>query len=514
MKFTIVTPSYQQGAYLARTIESVLMQAGPTVDLEYFILDNCSEDGTQEILDHYAHLPTITIIRSPDQGQADAINRGWVLGTGEIFAWLNADDVYLPNALKTVASYFETRSDLNVIYGEAIYIDAQDRVLKSVTNIRNYSKSQLQIHDFITQPATFLRREVIKTTGQLAQTIRYVFDWDYWIRVSMRYEFVRVNEQLAGYRVTGQNLTSTGKGKRFREMLNLVWRYGGLVGMLQFGLRLVRKKLAQQVEMPEVEMPAMKPVTPPLKSRSILGCRVDGVDYDSACDRIEARVLQRQPGYVIAANVHVIMTAYWNRAYQAVVNQAVLVTPDGMPLVLGLRLLGNAHQTRVYGPDLMLRWCDRASQTGQSIYLYGSSWETLEILQVRLLERFPGLIIAGTHSPKFGKLSEAERQADCDRIHASGAAVVFVALGCPKQEWWMAQAGLNAVAIGVGAAFRFHTGEVAQAPRWMMKVGMEWAYRLCQEPRRLWRRYVIHNPAFLVLFGWQVLLERFFRRLG
>ena len=226
MKFTIVTPSYQQGAYLARTIESVLMQAGPTVDLEYFILDNCSEDGTQEILDHYAHLPTITIIRSRDQGQADAINRGWALGTGEIFAWLNADDVYLPNALKTVANYFEMRSDLNAIYGEAIYINAQDHVLKPVTNIRNYSKSQLKIHDFITQPATFLRREVIETTGQLAQNLRYVFDWDYWIRVSMRYEFVRVNEQLAGYRVTGQNLTSTGKGKRFREMRSEERRVG------------------------------------------------------------------------------------------------------------------------------------------------------------------------------------------------------------------------------------------------------------------------------------------------
>ena len=513
MKFTIVTPSYQQGAYLARTIESVLMQAGSTVDLEYFILDNCSEDETEEILARYVNHDRITIIRSPDNGQADAINRGWALGTGEVFAWLNADDVYLPNALKTVATYFETRSNIDAIYGEALYIDAHDQVLKPVTNIRNYSKSQLKIHDFITQPATFLRRDVIETTGNLSQNDRYVFDWDYWIRVSMRYEFVRVNEPLAGYRVTGQNLTSTGKGKRFQEMLNLVWRYGGIVGMLQFGLRLMRKNLARQVEMPTVR-PVTSDLISNLKSRSILGCRIDGVDYGSACDRIESRVVQRQPGYVIAANVHVIMTAYWNRAYQNVVNDAVLVTPDGMPLVLGLRLLGNVHQTRVYGPDLMLRWCDRASQTGLPIYLYGSSWETLETLQMRLLERFPTLIIAGAYSPKFGELSEAERRADCDRINASGAAVVFVALGCPKQEWWMAEAGLEAVAIGVGAAFRFHTGEVAQAPRWMMAIGLEWAYRLFQEPGRLWRRYVIHNPAFVVLFGWQVLLERFFSRLG
>lgn len=509
MKFTIVTPSYQQGAFLARTIESVLMQAGPTVDLEYFILDNCSEDGTEEILARYVNHEKITVIRSPDHGQADAINRGWAMGTGEVFAWLNADDVYLPNALKTVANYFETRSNIDAIYGEAIYIDAQGQVLKPVTNIRNYSKSRLKTHDFITQPATFLRREVMETTGQLSQSDRYVFDWDYWIRVSMHYKFVRVNERLAGYRVTGENLTSTGKGKRFREMLNLVWRYGRIVGVVQFGLRLIQKKLVQQVE-----MPAVKPMTLALKSRSILGCRVDGVDYDSACNRIESQVLQRQPGYVIAANVHVIMTAYWNRAYQNIVNQAILVTPDGMPLVLGLKLLGNSQQSRVYGPDLMLRWCDRASKTGLPIYLYGSSWKTLETLQMRLLERFPTLIIAGAHSPKFGNLSEAERRADCDRINASGARVVFVALGCPKQEWWMAQAGLDAVAIGVGAAFRFHTGEVAQAPRWMMAIGLEWVYRLFQEPGRLWRRYVINNPAFLVLFGWQVLLERVRKRLG
>ncbi len=253
-----------------------------------------------------------------------------------------------------------------------------------------------------------------------------------------------------------------------------------------------------------------------MSSRHILNCRVDGVSYESAIDRIEELAMRKQWGYVIAANVHVIMTAYWKRDYREIVNQATIVTPDGMPLVMGLRLLGNPHQTRVYGPDLMLAWCDRAASAGLPIYLYGSSWDTLEKLQVRLLAEFPGLQIAGVHSPSFGPQSEAELRADCDRMNASGAVVVFVALGCPKQERWMARAmrsgGLRAVAIGVGAAFRFHTGEVVQAPRWMMRSGLEWLFRLGQEPDRLFGRYVVNNPAFLILFGWELLRVRFFGR--
>lgn len=238
---------------------------------------------------------------------------------------------------------------------------------------------------------------------------------------------------------------------------------------------------------------------------SILGSRVDCTRYEDTCDRIEMRCRTGQGGYVIAANVHVIMTAYWNPAYQSIVNQAAIVTPDGMPLVVALRLLGHPQQTRVYGPDLMLAWCDRAARQALPIYLYGGTEDTLTQLRHRLTQQFPNLTIAGWHSPPFRPLTPREEQADRDRIQASGASVVFVGLGCPKQEEWMArqQAHLSAVMIGVGAAFSFHSGEVSQAPRWMMRLSLEWLYRLCQEPRRLWRRYLIHNPAFLVLFGLQ-----------
>lgn len=253
---------------------------------------------------------------------------------------------------------------------------------------------------------------------------------------------------------------------------------------------------------------------PALASRQILTTRVDGTSYGDACDRIAHWATTGQSCYVVAANVHVVMTAYGDPAYQRVLAQAALVTPDGMPLVWGLRWLGLKGQTRVYGPDLMLAWCDRAAQLGLPIYLYGGREAVLVALHARLLARFPTLAIAGTHAPPFRPLTPGEEAADLARIRDSGARVIFVGLGCPKQEFWMARQGgqLGGVMIGVGAAFDFHSGAVSQAPRWIMALGLEWLYRFSQEPRRLWRRYLVNNPAFVVLFGWQWLSAYWKRR--
>ena len=242
-------------------------------------------------------------------------------------------------------------------------------------------------------------------------------------------------------------------------------------------------------------------------SKSILRTQVSETDYASVCDRIQTLAQSQQSSYVIAANVHVVMTAYWQKQYRQIVNSAALVTPDGMPLVWGMRALGVNQQQRVYGPDLMMAWCDRAQTQNLSIYLYGSTPQTLEKLSTQLQATFPQLQIAGTHSPPFRVLSQAEEAADVSRIHQSGAAVVFVGLGCPKQEEWMyRQLGkLNAVMVGVGAAFSFHSGEVSQAPRWMMRFGLEWLFRLSQEPGRLWTRYLFTNSAFVYLFSKQLL---------
>ena len=249
----------------------------------------------------------------------------------------------------------------------------------------------------------------------------------------------------------------------------------------------------------------------------ILKTHMDATTYAEACDRIQTLAQTKQSSYIVAANVHVVMTAYWCARYRNILDNAAIIVPDGMPLVMGMRWLGAKSQPRVYGPDLMLAWCDHAAATNLSIYLYGGAPQTLQKLSSRLRTRFPDLKIAGTHSPPFRTLTSEEEEADIMMIRHSGATVVFVGLGCPKQEEWMhRQMGkLDAVMVGVGAAFRFHSGEVAQAPRWMMKTGLEWCFRLAQEPKRLWRRYLTTNLAFVLLFSGQLLhhhLNRYLRR--
>ncbi|MEE3715142.1 WecB/TagA/CpsF family glycosyltransferase [Tumidithrix elongata RA019] len=242
------------------------------------------------------------------------------------------------------------------------------------------------------------------------------------------------------------------------------------------------------------------------KSFPIIGVEIHATSYEDACDRILSLAQSKTSCYIVAANVHVVMTAFWDRTYREVVNRAILVTPDGMPLVWGLRLLGVRNQPRVYGPDLMLAWCDRAAKEGLSVYLYGSKTETLEKLERNLKVQFPQLAIAGSYAPPYQKDVEV-LESELTLIKESGAAVVFVALGCPKQEFWMAQVQgkLDAVMVGVGAAFDFHSGQVSQAPRWIMRLGLEWLYRFAQEPQRLWRRYLLNNPLFVILFAWQLL---------
>ena len=243
----------------------------------------------------------------------------------------------------------------------------------------------------------------------------------------------------------------------------------------------------------------------------IINVDVNCTSYVNTCDRIEQLVQNSSSAYIVAANVHVVMSAYWDREYRQVLDNAEIVTPDGMPLVWAMRSLGVKKQKRVYGPDLMLAWCERAAREGLSIYLFGATAETLERLEENLMAKFPNLAIAGKHSPPYLEWRSpdfaSQLDLDLETIRASEAKVVFVALGCPKQEFWMslAQGQLQAVMIGVGAAFDFHSGQVSQAPRWMMASGLEWLYRFIQEPKRLWRRYLINNPCFVILFGWQLL---------
>jgi N-acetylglucosaminyldiphosphoundecaprenol N-acetyl-beta-D-mannosaminyltransferase len=212
-------------------------------------------------------------------------------------------------------------------------------------------------------------------------------------------------------------------------------------------------------------------------------------------------------GSLSAAAVHLVMLAQEYPEVHTAVLAASLVVPDGQPLVWALHALGHPSATRVYGPDLMARYCERAAQTGTKVYLYGGRNDAALVeLAVRLRKRFPGLAIVGAHASPFRELSAQEDEQDAVRIDASGAQVVFVGTGQPRQEQWMARMRPRLAApmlIAVGAAFDFHAGLVAQAPPWMGNHGLEWIYRLAREPRRLWRRYARYNPRFVAGFARQ-----------
>jgi len=204
---------------------------------------------------------------------------------------------------------------------------------------------------------------------------------------------------------------------------------------------------------------------------------------------------------VCAANVHMLMEAYDSPQYSQIVNSADLVTPDGMPLVWILRLKGHPNQQRVYGPTLMIHVLEAAARENIAVGFYGSSPAVLQSLLARMQARFPNLKVAYSFSPTFQEMSQEEDMEIIECINTSSARILFVGLGCPRQEKWMAEhrGKVNAVMLGVGAAFDFHAGYKQQASPWMQKIGMEWTFRFANEPRRLWRRYLFHNPRFVIL---------------
>jgi N-acetylglucosaminyldiphosphoundecaprenol N-acetyl-beta-D-mannosaminyltransferase len=213
-------------------------------------------------------------------------------------------------------------------------------------------------------------------------------------------------------------------------------------------------------------------------------------------------------GYITAAAVNLVMSAREQPQTLAAVLDATLAVPDGMPLVWALHSLGHPSATRIYGPDLMAKFCARAARDGTPIYLYGGRHDDYarELLARRLRERFAGLRIAGSSSPPFRPLTAAEDEHEIELINASGAAVVWVGTGQPKQEQWMREMRPRLkppLLVGVGAAFDFHAGLVPQAPPWMQRNGLEWSYRLYREPRRLWKRYARYNPLFVARFAQQ-----------
>jgi N-acetylglucosaminyldiphosphoundecaprenol N-acetyl-beta-D-mannosaminyltransferase len=247
---------------------------------------------------------------------------------------------------------------------------------------------------------------------------------------------------------------------------------------------------------------------------SVLGSLYSVLQQSEVLQFLKEHALLRLGSYVCVSNVHTTMMGFWDSNYQRITNQSLLSVPDGMPITWAMRILGATSQDRVRGPSLMRALCDQGRALGLSHYLFGSTPETLQLLKQKLEFLYPGIKIVGVESPPFRPLSAEENQAVIKRVNASGANFLWVGLGAPKQELWMGQncTGAGAVAIGIGAAFDLLAERIPEAPELMRNAGLEWLYRFAKEPKRLWRRYLYHNPVFVLFFLLQWLRGLFLNR--
>ncbi len=248
---------------------------------------------------------------------------------------------------------------------------------------------------------------------------------------------------------------------------------------------------------------------PPKKD--LFGVRVSVTTYEELVDCIVASAKRGVPAMVSLFSVHSLMTASNTPALREKVNEFQAIGPDGQPVRWALNWLHRADlPERVYGPETMLRICREAAAQGVPIYLYGSTQEVLDKLRENLVKMFPELLIVGVESPPFRDLTDEEADALVARVNGSGAGIFFVGLGCPKQDYFVRAFGdrLRPVQVAVGAAFDFHAGTKPMAPAWMQKRGLEWLYRLCSEPRRLWKRYFVTNSQYLWKLMWALMRRR------
>jgi N-acetylglucosaminyldiphosphoundecaprenol N-acetyl-beta-D-mannosaminyltransferase len=239
---------------------------------------------------------------------------------------------------------------------------------------------------------------------------------------------------------------------------------------------------------------------------NVLGIGVDAVDYEAAVARVVAAAQDGRPYGVTALAVHGVMTGVLDEHHRHRLNRLDLVTPDGQPVRWALNWLAGAGlRDRVYGPDLTLRLCAAAAAERLPVFFYGSSREVLADLVGNLRRRFPDLVVAGSEPSRFRTLDADEQREMLARIAASGARICFVGLGCPRQEVFAFECRepLSMPVVAVGAAFDYHAGRVDEPPGWVQRRGLQWLYRLVQDPRRLWRRYLLLNPLFSTLLALQ-----------
>ena len=254
------------------------------------------------------------------------------------------------------------------------------------------------------------------------------------------------------------------------------------------------------------------PTAADVRTREILGIPIAMTDYAQTMDVMDGMVARREPGYVVCAAVHVVTVAQSDPLTREALLRSTLTVPDGMPLVWAANLLGEQLSDRVYGPDLMRRYNERCRDHGHRVWLYGGRDQgSLAQLALNMHKANPGMRIVGGYSPPFRPLTEAEEDELARQINAARPDVLWVGIGQPKQEKWMLRMRDRLevpVMCSVGAAFDFLAGRVSQAPSWMQERGLEWTYRIAQEPRRLLPRYLSHNPRFLAAVARQIARER------
>ncbi len=239
-----------------------------------------------------------------------------------------------------------------------------------------------------------------------------------------------------------------------------------------------------------------------VETYDVLGVKVSVLNLDRAESVITDMISRRKKGYVCVAPVSMVMDCQEDPVYRQIVNSADLVTPDGMPIAWLGRCAGHKEVRRTYGPDLMEQLCDHGRAKGFKHFFYGATPEICDKLELSLKARFPGLNVVGKFAPPFMRQAERLSVDLLRQINGAAPDIIWVGLGAPKQDYWnvLNRSALEApVLIGIGAAFDFLSGVKPQAPRWVQSLGLEWLFRLCSEPRRLWRRYLIGNTHFLWL---------------
>nr|MBN1230028.1 WecB/TagA/CpsF family glycosyltransferase [Anaerolineae bacterium] len=250
----------------------------------------------------------------------------------------------------------------------------------------------------------------------------------------------------------------------------------------------------------------MKKHTDSLPRANILGIGVTAINLSTTVSVLLKCIADRQKTAVVLSPAFTLTYARQHEYFREIINQAELVLPDGVPIALVCRLQGHREVGRVCGRDLMLALSAASREHHYTHYFYGGDDGVAEELQTEMKRRYPGLQIAGTYSPPYRTLTDEEKREITDRINRANPDIVWVGLGSPKQDIWIAEHhdSINApVMIGVGAAFDFHAGRKPSAPEWMQRIALEWLFRLMLEPRRLWRRYLIYNLLFLFYLGLQ-----------